>query len=228
MEETQKIPIPFDELNIDQLRFMMEVCDPSLYFEWDPVENGLVHKLGVKKIKNKINPILPIIRCESMLIYEDCVFDDFSPFGISGARFNKCTFKSFKGFDQSFKDNYSLQSQTMPKTLWDSGGDFHYNWDSKGCIMPSTGTVFTNTELDPRISNKMYPLLKAFEGTRENDKIFRMCEQIWLMELKDSFPEVFIELMESLTSAHLDRALELIVMEEKNYQLYRRVNEKII
>jgi hypothetical protein len=48
------------------------------------------------------------------------------------------------------------------------------------------------------------------------------------MELKDSFPEVFIELMESLTSAHLDRALELIGMEEKNYQLYRRVNEKII
>lgn len=227
-EEVKKIPIPFDNLNLDQLRFMMEVCDPSLYFEWDAKENGLVHKLGVKKISNKINPVLPIVRSESMLIYEDCVFDDFSPCSVKGARFNSCRFKSFAGFEDHFKDYYPLSGHDMPKTLWDSDGKYWFGWDAKGCLMPSTGSEFLNIELDPRISNQMYPMLKAFAGKKENDKQFRMMEQIWLIEIKDRFPDLFIELIESMTDAHQYRALELVEMSHEDYNLFRRVNEKFI
>lgn len=227
----REVNVDVNNLNIEQLRFIVDTMGIDSYFKWDRVENGLIHKLGVKRVKNEINPSLPIIRSESMIIFENCVFDDFSAYKISGARFSNCEFKTWKGYKdlEMKKGDFELVGHDLPMTLWDSDGQFDYGYSSRRrCILPSTGTEFVKCELDPRIKDLMYALHKSFLGAETDARLIHLYEKLWLMEIQAKCPEAFNDFMDSLIVSHFHRALDLIEMSEEDYKLYRKVHDKFL
>lgn len=225
-------PFPYEKLSREQLMFMVQTIDGvQAYFNWDYENDGLIHKLGVRRFKNATNPSLPILRSDGIIVFEECVFDDFTRCNVKGVRFSDCVFKSWEGYKlDPDGSSTNLYGNKMPKHLWDSAGNYYYpNWESQ-LLLPSTGSLFVKHEIDARINNHMHAFYRGIQdmiSPEGDEKMCRMFEKIWLMKLKQDMPEILNEFMDSLNSKHLTRALELLEISSEDYALYRKVNEKI-
>lgn len=231
--------VNIDDLNEDQMRMMLRMLNQShsieSYFKWD---NGLVHKLGVLKIKDQKNPSLPIVRSDGMILFENCDFDDFTMV-FPGARVdNRCRFRSWKGFEVDKGDNHHLFPYgidcRVPLTLWDVPDEekadvefFKYSWNNY-LILPSNGNrFFPKQELHPEMRSVSSGFQHLYYAACNTESMCGHFEEIWIFKLRSELPEVFIELCQSLTEEHLRRCLGLAGIGRGEYETYIRVKSTI-
>lgn len=227
---------PLHLLSEDQKDFILQTVEFHNYFGW---EDGLVHKLGVREYIGEVNPKVPIVRCEALLIFRGCTFDSFvSVPNLDNIRYSECTFLSMEGYSEVW--NPSLYSISLPSFLW--GADTLTDWwtslrySGQKFVLPSTGYRFiSSVDLIPEISQAFDPLYRVashetgdLTDPETARSITESFERIWLRKLRMDFPGIFFDEVSKLLPHDRKRAIELADMTDENFELLRAFNEKIL